>query len=154
MLGLTVEDRPRLGALESPVAVCDLGLKLTRCPAGVADEDPQTVHGLVAAEQLEQQLPVRAQVDAVTSLDRMLGRRGGAKQEPHGPEFNGSAEVHLVAHLREALEIRKETRDRNRHRPVDDDADRGGSEVVHHEQNRVREIGIVQVLSRDEEDCP
>src|SRR5713101_5049557 len=86
VLGLTVEDRPRLGALESPVAVCDLGLKLTRCPAGVADEDPQTVHGLVAAEQLEQQLPVRAQVDAVTSLDRMLGRRGGAKQEPHGPE--------------------------------------------------------------------
>ena len=50
----------KVGALEIPVAVCDLGLKLTRCPAGVADKDPQTVHGLVAAEQLEQKLPVRA----------------------------------------------------------------------------------------------
>ena len=83
----------------------------------------------------------------------MLRRRGGAKQESHGPEFNGSAKVHFVAHLREALEIRKQTRDRNRHRPVNDDADRGGTEVVHHEHNRVREIGIGQV-SRDEEDSP
>ncbi len=69
VLGLAAEDRLRLGALERPVAPVDLGLKLTRCPAGVADEDPQTVHGLVAAKQLEQQLPVRAQVDAVTGLD-------------------------------------------------------------------------------------
>lgn len=76
----------------------------------LADEDPQTVHGIVAAKQLEQQLPVRAQVNFVTGLDRVLGRRRGAKQEPHGPEVNGSAEVHLVAHLREALEIGKETR--------------------------------------------
>src|ERR1700730_9847715 len=111
VLGLTVEDRLRLGALESPVAVCDLGLELTRCPAGVADEDPQTAHGLIAAEQLEQQLPVRAQVDAVTSLDRMLRWLGGAKQEPHGAECDGSAEVHFVAHLREMLKIRKELRD-------------------------------------------
>ena len=79
MLGLAVEDRLRFGALESPVAVCDLALELTRCPAGVADEDPQTVHGLLAAEQLEQQLPVPAQVDAVASLDRMLRWLRGAK---------------------------------------------------------------------------
>src|SRR5271165_5935906 len=79
VLGLAAENRLRLGALERPVAPFDLGLKLTRCPAGVADEDPQTVHGLVAANQLEQQLPVRAQVDALTGLDRVLGRRGGAK---------------------------------------------------------------------------
>jgi len=153
MLGLVAEDRLHLGALEGPVASCDLRLELTRCPAGVADEDPQTVHGIVAAKQLDQQLPVRAQVDSVTGLDRVLGRCGGAKQEPHGPEVNGSAEVHLVAHLREALEIGKETRDRNRHRPVDDDADRGGTEVVHHQHNRGREIGIGQVVSRDEENC-
>src|ERR1700722_5690463 len=99
VLGLAVEDRLRFGALESPVAVCDLGLKLTRCPAGVADEDPQTVHGLVAAKQLKQQLPVPAQVDAVASLDRMLRWLRGAKQEPHGPERNGSAKVHFGAHL-------------------------------------------------------
>src|SRR2546430_15253874 len=129
MLGLVAEDRLHLGALEGPVASCDLRLELTRCPAGVADEDPQSVHGIVAAKQVDQQLPVRAQVDSVTGLDRVLRRCGGAKQEPHGPEVNGSAEVHLVAHLREALEIGKETRDRNRHRPVDDDADRGGTEV-------------------------
>ena len=86
MLGLGIEDRLRVCALESPVAVPDLGLKLTRCPAGVADEDSQTVHRLVAAQQLEQQLPVRALVDAVTSLDRMLRWLGSAKQEPHGPE--------------------------------------------------------------------
>src|SRR5467141_4303245 len=98
VLGLVAEDRRHLGALESPVASCDLGLKLTRCPTGVADQDPQTVHWIVAAKQLEQQLPVRTQVDSVTGLDRVLRRRGGAKQEPHGPEVNGSAEVHLVAH--------------------------------------------------------
>ena len=103
MLGLAAEDRLRLNALESPVALFDLGLKLGQCPASMTDEDPQTVHGIVAAKQLEQQLSVRAQVDAVTSLDRVLGRRGGAKQEPHGPEVKGSAEVHLVAHVREAL---------------------------------------------------
>src|SRR5436309_383824 len=95
MLGLVAEDRLHLGALEGPVASCDLRLELTRCPAGVADEDPQTVHGIVAAKQLEQQLPVRAQVDSVTGWDRVLGWCGGAKQEPHGPEVNGSAEVHL-----------------------------------------------------------
>src|SRR6202011_5376908 len=115
MLGLVAEDRLHTGALESPVALCDLGLKLTWCPAGVADEDPQTVHGIGAAKQLQEQLPVRAQVHSVTGLDRVLGRRGGTKQEPHGPEANGSPKVHLVAHLREALEIGKETRDRNRH---------------------------------------
>src|ERR1039457_4592152 len=76
VLGLAAEDRLRLGALERPVTLFDLGLKLTRCPAGWADEDPQTVHGLVAAKQLEQQLPVRAQVDAVTGLDRVPGPRG------------------------------------------------------------------------------
>jgi hypothetical protein len=151
VLGLVAEDRFHLGALERPVALCNLGLKLTRCPAGVADEDPQTVHGIVAAKQPEQQLPVRAQVNSVTGLDRVLGRRGSVKQEPHGPQVNGSAKVHLVAHLREALEIGKETRDRNRHRPVDDDADRGWTEVVHHEHNRVREIGIGQVVSSDQE---
>src|SRR5258708_1494054 len=101
VLGLAVEDRLRVGALQSPVAVCDLGLKLTWCPAGVADEDPQTVHGLLAAEQLQQQLPIRAQVNAVTSLDRMLRWLGSAKQEPHGPECNGSAEVRFVAQLHE-----------------------------------------------------
>ena len=153
MLGLAVEDRLRLGALESPVALCDLDLELTRCPAGVADENPQTVHGLVAAEQLEQQLTVRAQVDAVTSLDRMLGWRGGANQEPHGTELNGSAEVHLVGHPLETLKFRKESRDRNWHRFVDDDAHRGRTEVVHHEHDRVRELGIGQIISRDEEDC-
>src|SRR5437660_10686138 len=153
VLGLVAKDRLHLGALQSPVASCDLGLELTRCPAGVADEDPQTVDAIVAAKQLQQQLLVRAQVDSVTGLDGVLGRRGGAKQEPHGPEVNGSAEVHLVAHLREAVEIGKKTRDRNRHRPVDDDADRGGTEVVHHEHNRVREIGIGQVVSRYEENC-
>src|ERR1700675_2062035 len=79
VLGLAAEDRLRLGALERPVAPFDLSLKLTRCPAGVADEDPQTVHGLVAAKQLEKQLPVRSQVDAVEGLDRVLGRRVGAK---------------------------------------------------------------------------
>src|SRR5437879_7284469 len=39
VLGLSIEDRLRVCALESPVAVPDLGLKLTRCPAGVADEE-------------------------------------------------------------------------------------------------------------------
>src|SRR2546430_14955440 len=73
-LGLVAEDRLHLGALEGPVASCDLRLELTRCPAGVADEDPQTVHGIVAAKQPQQQLPVRAQVDSVTGLDRVLGR--------------------------------------------------------------------------------
>src|SRR6267142_1725769 len=153
VLGLVAEDRLHPGALESPVSVCDLGLKLTRCPAGVAGEDPQTVHGLVAAEQLEQQLPVRAQVDAIASLDRVLRWLGGAKQEPHGVERNGSAEVHFVAYLRELLKIRKELRDSNRHRPVDDDADRGGPEVVHHEHNRASEMGIGQFISRNEKDC-
>src|SRR5204862_423330 len=118
MLGLVAEDRLHLGALEGPVASCDLRLELTRCPAGVADEDPQTVHGIVAAKQLEQQLPVRAQVDSVTGLARALGRCGGAKQEPHGPEVNGSAEVHLVAPLPEALAIGAATGDTYRHRPV------------------------------------
>src|SRR2546423_10349029 len=89
MLGLVAEDRLHLGMLEGPVASCDLRLELTRCPAGVADEDPQTVHGIVAAKQPQQQLPVRAQVDSVTGLDP--GPGGGpapAKREPHAPKAN------------------------------------------------------------------
>ena len=39
----------------------------------------------------------------------MLGRLGSVKQKPHGPEVDGSAEVHLVAHLREALDFGKQT---------------------------------------------
>src|SRR6202047_3772374 len=69
VLGLTVEDRLRLGALESPVAVCDLSLKLTRCPAGVADEDPQTVHGLVTAELVEDRLRLGALESPVAVCD-------------------------------------------------------------------------------------
>src|SRR5260370_7106346 len=90
VLGLVAEDRLPLGALESPVASCDLGLKLTRCPAGVADEDPQTVHGIVAAKQLEQQLPVRAQVDSVTGLDPVLGPRSGPNHIPTRPAITRS----------------------------------------------------------------
>jgi hypothetical protein len=67
--------------------------------------------------------------------------------------MHGSAKVHFGAHLCEVLKIRKELRDRNWHRPVDDDADRGGAEIVHHEHNRIREIGIGQFISRNEEDC-
>src|ERR1700751_1581416 len=108
VLGLAIEDRVRLGPLECPGAPGDLRLELTWCPARVADEDPQTVHGLLPSQQLQQQVPVCAQVDATESLDGVLGRLAGSKQEPHRPDFNRSAEVHLVVHLREALEIRKE----------------------------------------------
>src|SRR5271163_5187190 len=118
----------------------------------MADEDPQTVHGLVAAKQLKQQLLVGAQIDVVKNLDRMLGWRSGAKYKPYGPEINRSAEVHPIAHRREALEIGKETRHRYLHRPVDDDADRGGTEIVHYEHDRVREHGIGQGVSRNDQD--
>src|ERR1700685_3609464 len=50
VLGLAAEDRLCLGALGRPVMPFDLGFKLTRRPAGVAQEDPQTVHGLDATE--------------------------------------------------------------------------------------------------------
>jgi hypothetical protein len=49
VLGLSVEDRVRLGGRKAPIAARDLGLKLTKRPARVADEDPQTVHGLASA---------------------------------------------------------------------------------------------------------
>src|SRR5215469_5915230 len=88
VFGLAVEDRLRLGSFKGPVTFCDLGLELTGCPARVADEDPQAIHGLVTAEQLLQQLPIGAEVDAITRPNRMSGRRGGSEQEPHGPEVN------------------------------------------------------------------
>src|SRR5207245_11426862 len=96
--------------LSRPGARWHVDLELTRSPAGVADEDPQAVHGLVAGQQLEQQFPVRAEVDALKSLDRMLGGLDGAKKEPHRAEFNRPAEVNLVVQLREGLEIRKKAR--------------------------------------------
>ena len=37
----------------------------------------------------------------------MLRGARGAKEEPHGPGVNGSAEVHLVGDPREALESGK-----------------------------------------------
>src|SRR2546422_10823178 len=93
--------------------VCSSDLRPLGRPARVADEDPQTVHGFVSAEQLAQQFPVRADVDAVKSLDRMFARRVSAKKKPHGPEFDGTAEVHLVVQLREAFEIGKKMRNSN-----------------------------------------
>src|SRR5947207_13140825 len=103
VLGLVAEDRLHLGALESPVASCDLGLKLTRCPAGVADEDPQTVHGIVAAKQLQQQLSVRAQVESVTGLDRVLWRRCGLNKGTHVPQVDVAAYLIYVDLHTEAL---------------------------------------------------
>src|SRR5207302_4906313 len=103
--------------------------------------------------QLEQQFPVRAEVDALKSLDRMLGRLDGAKKEPHRAEFNRAAEVNLVVQLREGLEIRKEAREWNLGGPVDDETHRGVPGVVHHEHHRVGEIGIRQMASSFEEDC-
>src|SRR5271156_4977110 len=93
MLGLTLEDRVRVGAPRSPVAAIDLGFELTRRPARVTEEDFQAVHGLVAAEEPHQQNAVRAQVNTFTRFDRMLGRSRGAKQEPDGLEVHGSPEV-------------------------------------------------------------
>src|SRR5438105_2080451 len=54
-LGFSVEDRARLGGREGPIAARNLGLELTGRPARVANEDAQTFHRLVAAEQLAQQ---------------------------------------------------------------------------------------------------
>ena len=79
MLGLTVEYRFHLGRLGAPIMPLDLALQLTWQPAGVAEEDPQFVHGFGAGQQLHQQLAVGAQVHAVTGLDRVLGRCGGVK---------------------------------------------------------------------------
>src|SRR5437762_11141165 len=81
MLGLVAEDRLHLGALEGPVASCDLRLELTRCPAGVADEDPQTVHGIVAAKQLEQQLPVAPQETPAPALNACPGGAAAGNQD-------------------------------------------------------------------------
>src|SRR4029077_20631509 len=77
-LGLSVEDRARLGGREGPIAAGNLGLELTGRPARVANEDAQTFHRLVAAEQLAQQFPVRADVDTVDNFRRILGRRIGS----------------------------------------------------------------------------
>src|SRR5271155_920610 len=63
--GLSVEDCARLGGREGPRAERELGLELTGRPARVANEDPQTFHRLVAAEQLAQQFLVGAEVDGV-----------------------------------------------------------------------------------------
>src|SRR5262249_27523228 len=51
VLGLAVEDDVRVGVLEGPIAVGDLGLELPRRPTRVPDEDPQAIHRLVTAEQ-------------------------------------------------------------------------------------------------------
>src|SRR5215469_9377665 len=82
----------------------------------------------------------------------MLGGLRGAEQEPHGFELDGSTEVHLVVQLAEAFEVRKYLGDGNLRGPVDDQAYRGGTEVVHHQHDRVGEIRIAQVTLGDEKD--
>ena len=83
----------------------------------------------------------------------MFARRIRAKKKPHRPEFDRAAEVHLVVQLREAFEIGKKTRDSQLRGPVDDNAGGGRTDVVHHQHNRVLEIGIGQLGASDEEDC-
>src|SRR5215831_21383139 len=74
VLGPALEDRIRVGALERPRAARNLGLELARRPARMTDEDPQAIHWLVAPEQLHQQVPARAQVDAAECLDCVFRR--------------------------------------------------------------------------------
>src|SRR5215469_15978608 len=64
VLGPALEDRIGLRALERPGTARNLGLELPRRPPGVTDENPQAVHRLLAAEQLPQEIPARAQADA------------------------------------------------------------------------------------------
>src|SRR5256885_2098867 len=89
-LGLVAEDRLHLGALEGPVASCDLRLELTRCPAGVADEDPQTVHGIEAAKQLEQQLVARAPGNSGTRHGGSLAQITRATAAAFGKRADGN----------------------------------------------------------------
>jgi hypothetical protein len=142
VLGLAIEDRLRVCALESPVAMSDLGLKLTRCPAGVADEDPQTAPwacrgragGAAASGPRSSRRRHKLGSHAPVAWERKTGSTG--------TRMKLVVEVHFVAHLREVLKIREELRARNWHRPVDDNTDRGGPEILHHEHNRVRESAV------------
>src|SRR5215469_1599845 len=96
VLGLALEDRIRVCVLERPRTARNLSLELSRRPARMADVDPQALQRLLATEQLLQQMPARAQVDAGKSLDRVLRGLRRTEQEPDGFEINRSAEVDLV----------------------------------------------------------
>lgn len=135
MVGFAFEDGVGIGMSESPIAVFDLGFELTGCPAGVAEEDAEAVHRFVAPEECEQQVSVRAQPDVTKRPDGVAGRLGSAKEKPDRIQINGSAEEDLVVHVCEALQIREELCNGNLGGPVHDYPDRGGSEVIHHEDD-------------------
>jgi hypothetical protein len=148
---LALEDRALVGGRESPIAARDLRLELAARPARVPNEDPQTFHRLAAAEQLAQQFPVGADVDAVEDFGRAFGRLVRTKEERHRLDVDGTAEVHLVIQRRQVLEFGKKTRDGNPGGPVDDDAGRGGTDVVHHQDDRVFEVGVRQLGTGDQQ---
>ena len=108
--------------------------------------------GLSRPRSLSRSSRLRAEVDAVENLRRMLGRRHGANEERHGRDLDGTAEVNLVVQLRQVFDVGKHARHCNVRRPVDDDAGRGGTDIVHHQHHRAFEIGIGQLRPRDEED--
>ena len=83
--------------------------------------------GLSRARSFAQQLPVRAEVDAVKNFGCVFMPLVGAKDEGHPLDGDGAAEVDLVVQSRQPLELGKELRDRNPGGPVDDDADGAGA---------------------------
>lgn len=89
VFGLGFEHCVRFRVLEHPVAASDLRLELARRPARMSQEDPQVLHGLLASEQSEQQVPVPPQVHVVENPDRTRRRLRRAKQEPDGSELDG-----------------------------------------------------------------
>lgn len=151
MVGPAIEDRIGVRALEGPIVAVDLGLQLPRHPARVAHEDPQSLHGLVTAEQPQQQVPISAQPDTVQDSNGLLGWSGGAKQVPNRFDLDRAAEVHLAGQLCKLFQAWKQLRNGNGRGFVDDDADRPRGEIVHHEHDRIGEIGVGQTCSSHEQ---
>jgi len=131
-----------------PVTTENLRVELARRPAGIPGVGAE---GRVGGGQRTQHARIRARVDAVDDLARLLAGLAGAKEDDdplarHRP----SDENHVVARA-QFLDVGQDSGEPDIGRAVDDEPERAARVVVDEQHDRRGEVRIAQAPIGDEE---
>ena len=104
LVGRVVEDRVDPLARDDPVAARDLGVELTRAPAGIARVHAQVLGGVGIPGAIEQDRGIDGDEQVAGDADRALGRGSGAQQHEHRPALDRPAEIDRARTVDRALD--------------------------------------------------
>ena len=139
---VVAEDVVRLGGEDEPRFLLELGLQLSRSPAGIADVDATAEHGHV--DVLHESDRAEEQVGRVVGVVEL-----GDGQ--HRLERDRAADVDRVLLAGEWRELRQRVADGGVGRPVEDEPHRALLAVLRDEHHGPVEVRIVEDRRRDQQ---